>query len=168
MAVKAADIAKIVELFEASDWKELHVEIGGMQLFLSTDPTARLASASASPEAVAPAPPTATPPPAATSTAAPVAPALSADSDSDADIPANWEAVKAPNLGTFYGAPQPGAEPYVQVGQTVEPDSEICLIEVMKLFTTLKAGLKGTVRRICVSDSEMVEAGQVLFYIERV
>lgn len=165
MAVKAADIAKIVELFEASDWKELHIEIGGMQLFLSTDPTARLASSSASPQAVAPAPPVATPPPAATSTAAPVAPVLSADSG--ADIPASWEAVKAPNLGTFYGAPQPGAEPYVQLGQTVEPDSEICLIEVMKLFTTLKAGIKGTVRRICASDAEMVEAGQVLFYIER-
>lgn len=165
MAVKAADIAKIVELFEASDWKELHVEVGGMQLFLSTDPTARLASSSASPQSATPAPSVAAPSPATASPAALVAPVPSADAD--ADIPANWEAVKAPNLGTFYGAPQPGAEPYVQVGQTVEPNSEICLIEVMKLFTTLKAGIKGTVRRICASDAEMVEAGQVLFYIEK-
>ena len=84
-----------------------------------------------------------------------------------AEIPSNWVAVTAPNLGTFYRAPKPGAEPYVQVGQAVGVDTEICLLEVMKLFTAVRAGVAGVVRRICVNDAEMVEHGQPLFYVER-
>jgi biotin carboxyl carrier protein len=48
----------------------------------------------------------------------------------------------------------------------VESETEICLIEVMKLFTTLKAGVKGIVKKVCVKDAEMVEFGEPLFYIE--
>ncbi|MBX3540923.1 MAG: acetyl-CoA carboxylase, biotin carboxyl carrier protein, partial [Chelatococcus sp.] len=84
----------------------------------------------------------------------------------DAGIPAHWVPVKAPNLGTFYRAPKPGAAPFVEIGQAVEATAEICLLEVMKLFTAVQAGVKGTVRRVCAEDAEMVEHGQVLFYIE--
>ena len=48
----------------------------------------------------------------------------------------------------------------------VEAVSDICLLEVMKLFTTVKAGQKGTIRRVCVNDADMVEHGQTLFYID--
>ena len=51
--------------------------------------------------------------------------------------------MRAPNLGTFYRAPKPGAPPYVSVGQRVEPTTELCLIEVMKLFTSVAAGVTG-------------------------
>jgi acetyl-CoA carboxylase biotin carboxyl carrier protein len=81
-------------------------------------------------------------------------------------VPASWLAVTAPNLGTFYRAPKPGTPPFVEIGQAVEADTDICLIEVMKLFTTLKAGRKGIVRRACVKDATMVEFGATLFYIE--
>jgi biotin carboxyl carrier protein len=74
--------------------------------------------------------------------------------------------VTAPNLGTFYRSPTPGAPPYVEVGQHVEADDEICLIEVMKLYTPVKAGVTGTVAEICVADGDMVEYGQVLAIIE--
>ena len=76
-----------------------------------------------------------------------------------------WVAVEAPNLGTFYRSPKPGAAPFVEIGDTVEANTEICLIEVMKLFTSVKAGKAGTVRQICADDAELVEAGRVLFYL---
>ena len=74
--------------------------------------------------------------------------------------------MRAPNLGTFYRAPKPGAAPYVTVGQTVDADTEVCLIEVMKLFTSVLAGVEGTVRKVLVEDAELVEYDQPLFLIE--
>jgi acetyl-CoA carboxylase biotin carboxyl carrier protein len=92
-----------------------------------------------------------------------MAPAVTAH---DIVIPAGMVAVRAPNLGTFYQAPKPGAPPYVEVGQKVDADTEVCLIEVMKLFTPVKAGVSGTVREICASDGQMVEYEQVLVIVE--
>jgi acetyl-CoA carboxylase biotin carboxyl carrier protein len=74
--------------------------------------------------------------------------------------------VRAANLGTFYRAPKPGAPEYVNVGDSVTPEAEICLIEVMKLFTPLHAGVSGVVREILVNDSSLVEFDQPLFLIE--
>ncbi len=164
MGVKAADIATLVELFETSGWDELHVEIEGLQLFLSTDPAARLVSGAAQAAqapAVAPAAPRAS--------AARVdmaATAATGSTPTAAAPPDHWVAVAAPNLGTFYRAPKPGAAPYVEPGQRVEADTEICLLEVMKLFTAVKAGVAGTVKQVCVADGEMVEFGQPLFFVE--
>jgi acetyl-CoA carboxylase biotin carboxyl carrier protein len=159
-AVKPADIEAMIEVFNASDWDEMHIEMEGFELFLSNDPKARLPGPAAPAPAVpAPAPaglPAAAPGPAAAAAAAPAAGA----------VPAHWVAVTAPNLGTFYRAPKPGAAPYCEVGSSVTEDSELCLIEVMKLFTTLRSGVAGTVRRIDVPDGAMVEHGQTLFWIE--
>ncbi len=74
--------------------------------------------------------------------------------------------VRATTLGTFYRAPKPGAPPYVSVGDKVDADTEICLLEVMKLFTAVRAGVAGIVREILVRDSEVVEFDQPLFLIE--
>lgn len=169
MKVKPNDIVTLVELFAASQWDELHVEIDGVQLFLSTDPNARLTHSSA--------PDTTTAGRAAdeqrvdsreaASERRAAVPAKEASAPAQASIPSNWVPVSAPNLGTFYRAPKPGAPPYVEEGQLVETGTELCLLEVMKLFTTVKAGVAGVVRRVCVEDGEMVEFAQPLFYIER-
>jgi acetyl-CoA carboxylase biotin carboxyl carrier protein len=74
--------------------------------------------------------------------------------------------VRAPTLGTFYRAPKPGAAPYVKVGQHVDPTTELCLIEVMKLFTSVLARVSGVVREVLVGDTELVEFDQALFLIE--
>ena len=74
--------------------------------------------------------------------------------------------MRAPNLGTFYRAPKPGAPPYVKLGQHVEPTTELCLIEVMKLFTSVYANVSGVVRQVLVEDGELVEFDQALFLIE--
>jgi len=164
MTIKPQDIDSLVEVFESSDWDELHLKIGDFELFLSTDPLAQAPRPGAGPGV---APVTA---PGASFGAAPPAggpgAAAAATSPAQQPVPAHWVAVTAPNLGTFYRAAKPGAAPFVDVGQAVEPDTEVCLIEVMKLFTTLKAGTKGIVRRVCVQDAVMVEFGDTLFYIE--
>ena len=138
MTIKPTDIISLVELFSVSDWEELHVEIEGLQLFLSRDPNARLTHGGA--DAASPVSRTSggDRPARAEVSVAPTQQATSATAAAD-DVPSHWIAVKAPNLGTFYRAPKPGAAPYVEVGQRVDLNTEICQLEVMKLFTVVKA-----------------------------
>jgi acetyl-CoA carboxylase biotin carboxyl carrier protein len=172
MNIQPQDIDALIELFEASDWDEMHLKIQDFELFLSTDPKSR-APGAAAPLSVAAAPAAVAPIPGAVAST-PTAALPTTASGSGAVFPrgepprtpANWVAVTAPNLGTFYRAPKPGAPSFVEIGQSVETDTEICLIEVMKLFTTLKAGVKGIVRQVCVEDGAMVEFGDTLFYVE--
>lgn len=73
--------------------------------------------------------------------------------------------IKAPMLGTFYRAPKPGAPPFVEVGQDITTGDTVCIIEVMKLFNTVKAGVSGRIAKICAKDGQMVEFQQVLFLL---
>jgi acetyl-CoA carboxylase biotin carboxyl carrier protein len=75
-------------------------------------------------------------------------------------------AIKAPMLGTFYRTPKPGAPPFVEVGAMVDKDDPVCIIEVMKLFNTVKAGVQGRIAKICVEQGQLVEYQQILFLIE--
>jgi acetyl-CoA carboxylase biotin carboxyl carrier protein len=156
--VTAEDVEALVEVFDASDWTELHVAFEGFEIYLSKDPAGHLAPSKPAQGAVA-----SVSAPASSPHATPRQPIPAASKGAIAD---GLAAVCAPNLGTFYRAPKPGAPPYVELGQRVEVDTEVCLIEVMKLFTPLKAGLSGTVREILASDGEMVEFDQLLFLIE--
>jgi acetyl-CoA carboxylase biotin carboxyl carrier protein len=74
--------------------------------------------------------------------------------------------VKAPTLGIFYRSPKPGAPPFVEVGKSVEDHDTVCLIEVMKLFNAVKAGVKGHIVKICAENNRMVEYNQILFLIK--
>jgi biotin carboxyl carrier protein len=74
--------------------------------------------------------------------------------------------VRAPMLGVFYRASQPGAPPFVQLGQTVGANDTIGLIEVMKLFNQVSAGVEGRVVEIVVEDGAFVEHGQVVLIVE--
>ncbi|MCK5771194.1 acetyl-CoA carboxylase biotin carboxyl carrier protein [Algiphilus sp.] len=158
--LQPADIHALLTLFEQSDWRSLHLRVGDTELHLDRDAgapgletaggTAAVAAAPAAAPATTAAPPT--------PDAAP-APGPEPAAADDATV------VHAPNLGTFYRAPKPGAAPYVEVGQRVEADTEVCLIEVMKLFTPVVAGVAGTVQRVLVEDGDMVEHGQALFHI---
>lgn len=75
-------------------------------------------------------------------------------------------AIKAPMLGRFYRAPSPSEPPYVEVGKRVGPDDTVCMIEVMKLFKTVNAGVSGTIVSIAVNDGDMVEDDQPLFFVK--
>ena len=150
MTIKASEITTLIELFASSGWDELHLEVEGLHLYLSTN---ALAQAPGAARLVA-------------RSAEPVLAAQSAAGSDTTAVPSSWIAIKAPNLGTFYRSPKPGATPFVAVGQLISAQSEVCLLEVMKLFTAVQAGVAGVVRRICVKDSEMVEHDQVLMYVE--
>jgi acetyl-CoA carboxylase biotin carboxyl carrier protein len=74
--------------------------------------------------------------------------------------------IEAPMLGTFYRASAPGQRPYVEVGSRVEPETVVCLIEVMKMMNSVKAGLAGTVVEVCATNAELVEYGEPLFRVD--
>ncbi len=148
----------LIDEFQRSGMRELHVRSGEFELYLSQDATAR------SPLAALPA------------VAVPAAqtdsrPATKADNPTvktptpATDMPDGAVIVRAPNLGTFYRSPKPGAAPYVELGAAIAPGDELCLIEVMKLFTSVTAQLAGRIHAILVEDGAMVEAGQPLFAV---
>jgi len=75
-------------------------------------------------------------------------------------------AVPAPLPGTFYRAPRPGAEPFVQVGDAVSPETVVAIVETMKLMNSVHAGTAGRVSRICLENGEFAPAGTTLLLIE--
>jgi acetyl-CoA carboxylase biotin carboxyl carrier protein len=74
--------------------------------------------------------------------------------------------IRSPMVGTFYKAPEPGAEAYVRVGSRVTPGQTVCIIEAMKIMNEIEAEIAGTVREISVEDGQPVEFGQVLFRVD--
>ena len=74
-------------------------------------------------------------------------------------------AIRAPMIGTFYRAASPGDKPFVEVGQQVRADDSVGVIEVMKLFNTIRAGIDGSVVRIEAENASLVEFNQVLVVI---
>jgi acetyl-CoA carboxylase biotin carboxyl carrier protein len=120
------------------------------------------AAESVAPESAAPesaAPESAAPESAAPASAAPE-PARGAPT-----WPADSFVVRSPMVGTFYRAPQPGAPPFIEVGQAVDAQDVVCIIEVMKLMNSIRAGVHGTVTHILVDDAAAVEAGQPLIVL---
>ena len=156
------DIARLIELFASGGWRDLRVQSQGISLRLSNDRDApginhqQIASRSLAE----------TPATVSSAEVSAVGPASVRSVVAASSIDPAWTKVCAPNLGTFYRSPKPGAAPFVEVGQQVERDTEICLLEVMKLFTSVKAGSRGTIRKVCVEDGVLVEGGQLLFLIE--
>jgi acetyl-CoA carboxylase biotin carboxyl carrier protein len=73
--------------------------------------------------------------------------------------------IKSPMIGTFYRAPSPDSQSYVEVGSEVNPDTIVCLIEAMKVMNEIKAEVKGVVTQILVENAKPVEFGQPLFRI---
>ena len=114
---------------------------------------------------------TAAAPVAAPAPAAPAAPAPAAPSAEEAGARtpppvSHLKEIRSPMVGTFYKAPEPGAEPYIKVGNRVTPGQTVCIIEAMKIMNEIEAEVAGTVREISVEDGQPVEFGQVLFRVD--
>jgi acetyl-CoA carboxylase biotin carboxyl carrier protein len=92
------------------------------------------------------------------STSAPPPPPPPADED--------LVTVPSPMLGTFYRAEGPGRPPFIDVGSRVEPDTTVCIIEVMKMMNSVPAGVAGTVVEVCSENGVLVEYGAALFRVE--
>src|SRR5690606_3158034 len=106
--------------------------------------------------------PAVTPAPATPAAAAPAA----APVESSAPASSGLVEITAPTMGIFYAQPEPGKPPFVTVGALVEESTTVALVEVMKTFHAVAAGVRGTVAEVCVSDAEFVEFGQVLFRVD--
>ena len=74
--------------------------------------------------------------------------------------------IRSPMVGTFYESPAPDAKPYLGMGDVVRPDSTVCLIEAMKVFTEINAGLSGKIVEILAKNGQPVEFDQPLFRVE--
>jgi len=91
------------------------------------------------------------------------APPPPADEGEDPD--ADLVAVPSPMVGTFYAASDPSSSQYVKVGDTVTPDTVVCIIEAMKVFNEIKAGVVGVIERTLVANETAVEYDQPLFLV---
>jgi acetyl-CoA carboxylase biotin carboxyl carrier protein len=99
---------------------------------------------------------------------APASAASAAAAPAAASAPAasTLKEIKSPMVGTFYKAPEPGADAYVKVGSRVTAGQTVCIIEAMKIMNEIEAEVTGVVREILVEDSQPVEFGQALYRVD--
>lgn len=170
MALTPEDIKALVSTFEASDWGEMSVRIGDTTLELTRTGRPPETSAARSSEPVV-SPPAETPELQGSPAAAPAS-VISPDPSSTQSAPSSnsnntpdGHLVRAPSLGLFWRSPQPGAPEFVIVGQEVDSEDTVGIVEVMKLMNHVKAGVSGTIMAIEPDNGQMVEFGQLLVVI---
>ena len=153
-------IKKLIELLEESGIAEIEIKEGEEALRISRMPTgAALAMAHQLPH-VASLPlaaPLAVPAQAAAPRAAEVA---------AAKAKANEHVITAPMVGTFYGAPSPGAKPFIEIGDEIKVGQVLCIIEAMKMMNQIESDKAGRVTSIMARNGDPVEFGQPLFVVE--
>ncbi len=150
-------LERLIKLMSANDMTSLEVSEGAQRISLQRGPQFVSAGPAVHSVQAAPTHAHAAPPVAA---AAPAAPATKVDDE------AGLKKITSPMVGTFYSKPSPDAKAFVQVGTVVNEDSDVCVIEAMKVFNNIKAELKGTIARVCVTDGQTVEFGTVLFLVK--
>ena len=181
-------LARLIESLESSTFDYLQLRVGDLEVTIgkgappSSGPVAAAPARAAHASAVDEPPPsvqTALSPPVQTAPSQPArvapspalqsaatSPARATPSSSDvaSDAAAAIE-IKSQIMGIFYSQPEPGSPPFVSIGAEVKEDTTVCLIEVMKTFNAMTAGVKGVITEICVKNAQLVEYGQVLFRI---
>ena len=146
------DVDAILRILDQMQGREIHLEIGELKLHVT---------AAGEPSA-APALPAQSAPAAAQPVGGPAAAPATAPA---AAIPPGHIAVRAPTMGTFFRAESPGAKPYAEVGDRVKAADVVGIFEVMKLFSTLTAGIDGTVTAFLVANETLVAQDQPLILI---
>ena len=153
-------IKELIELVAERELGAVEVERSGFRLRIEGRrcPEAPLANPTAA----------ATPPQhaAAAPAPSPQTDAGDAETDDDGELPEGTHVLQSPIVGTFYRAPSPDAEPFVEVGDTVTQGQVLCIVEAMKLMNEIEADAGGVVLRIFPDNQQAVEFGQPLFAIE--
>ncbi len=147
-------VKKLIEMLEASHLGEIEIREGEESIRISRGSSAAHVSAAA-PVPVAAAP-SAVPAPAPAATAEPAA----------AKAMPSGHPVSSPMVGTFYRAPSPDAQPFVEVGTSVSVGDPLCIIEAMKMLNEIEADRAGVVKAILKENGQPVEYGETLFIIE--
>lgn len=152
MQVDVNLVRQLAELLDATHLTEIEVEEGDRKIRV-----ARKAAPQAAPVHYAPAP----------AAAAPAAPAAAASAEAGAMAPAvSANAVKSPMVGTAYLAAEPGAKPFISVGQNVSAGDTLLIVEAMKVMNPIVAATAGTVRQILIENGQPVEFDQPLVVVE--
>ena len=161
-------VSQLIEALDRSTLDFLQLDAGGVKVTISKGGAAMPAQ-SFQPPAVAHAAPAPQPvaPQAIPAPAASLVPAATANpKEQERARPDDGSVeVTAPLMGRFYSRPEPGSPPFVTVGSQVEADTAVGLIEVMKLFNTVQAGVRGTIIEVCIPDNEFIEFGTALFRV---
>jgi acetyl-CoA carboxylase biotin carboxyl carrier protein len=164
-------VKKLIEMLDGSSVDSIEISTDkGMKLRISKSSQQRAAAVTmASPamtsQVMAPPVMAAAPVLPASAPARPAEEGVTAAPKAEAPKSAYLE-IKSPMVGTFYTAPEPGAKPYVTVGDRISKGQIVCIIEAMKIMNELESEFSGVVRELSVSDSHPVEYGQVLYRID--
>ncbi|MBI1336671.1 MAG: acetyl-CoA carboxylase biotin carboxyl carrier protein [Phycisphaera sp.] len=148
----------LVKLMASNDLTELDLQDKDERITLKRGGSPQNVVTHYAPQPAAPAP---TAVPAAAPNAGSSAPAPAA-SNADAGL----VAITSPMVGTFYTAASPDAKPFVSVGDSVGPDTVVCIIEAMKVFNEIRAEDSGVIQKVMVENGQAVEFGQVLYMIK--
>ena len=153
-------IRRLVELMESHDLREIDLRHSEQRIRLcrgaETTYLQPMAIAPAAAPAVPPAVPAATAP-----VAGAAAPQPAAEPENE-----NIVTIKSPMVGTFYARPNPNAGPFVKIGDMIQPETTICIIEAMKVFNEIPAETRGKVVAVLVDDEEPVDFGRPLFKVD--
>ena len=157
-------VQALIRMLDESSLDNLELRRGGTRIRLSKSPggaavVAETAPVRSSADNSSPPVAPAEPAPSEASPAAPPTPAAAAPATGLTDI-------TSPMVGTFYRAPSPEADPYVEAGGTVAAGDVLCVIEAMKLMNELECEVAGRIVEICVENAEPVDFGQVLFRVD--
>jgi len=157
-------VKKLVEMLDESSVDSIEISSDkGMKIRISKTPQQRGAMQMAAPmamPALLPAPAAVAGPPAAEAPSGMVeVPKLEA-------AKSKYLEVKSPMVGTYYGAPEPGAKPYLSVGDRISKGQILCIIEAMKIMNEIESEFDGVVKEILAQNAHPVEYGQVLFRID--
>jgi acetyl-CoA carboxylase biotin carboxyl carrier protein len=150
-------VEKLLDLLSQSDADKIEVRDGDTSIKVS-----RNSGGAVSYQMTAPAPSV----PTAPSAAAAAEPQSGGDAVVASGPADNLVEIASPMVGTFYAQSEPGADPYVRVGDRISIGQTLCIIEAMKIMNTLDAEVSGVLREICVSDATPVEFGQALFRVD--
>lgn len=163
MTLRYDQVADLIKIVDSSACEELILETADLKLVVRR-------GRAGGPEPAPPVPaPTSSAPhqaPVASSARPETTIAASPPSSPAATRGARGHEMRAPMVGTFYRAPSPDAPPFVEVGSAVDVGQPLCVIEVMKLFTTIYADRAGTIAEIPIGNGELVEFDQVIFVIQ--
>jgi acetyl-CoA carboxylase biotin carboxyl carrier protein len=154
-------VKKLVEMLDESSVDSIEISSDkGMKIRISKTPQQRGAMQMAAPVAL---PPMIHPQPAPAAPAGEPAPAAPARVEPQK---AKFLEVKSPMVGTYYGAPEPGAKPYLAVGDRISKGQIVCIIEAMKIMNEIESEFDGVVKEVLAQNAHPVEYGQVLLRID--
>jgi acetyl-CoA carboxylase biotin carboxyl carrier protein len=163
MELSEDDVLHILKLIDESKFDYFQLEVGELKIIVSKGDPIPIGSLASQPASASAPPPAAVAPKPQT---APTASAPTAAAPKAAAIPEGMLPITAPLLGTFYVAPEPGAPPFVKVGQQITEDTTVGLIEVMKVFNSVRAAVSGTIVEVVAQNGQFVEFGQPLFIVK--